>query len=155
MPERHDRQMQHQTQTLRSGYFDRSAYRKKRRTLLVLQTGVAGLRFNLDLETEEGRAVLASLTPGTELRLFRDPDNAYDPWAISVYSPDGLMLGYVSRYKNETIARLMDCGKAFKAYVDERSVPRPGETDSSPAALSKAPTEDLRLPFSIYLEECL
>lgn len=45
------------------------------------------------------------------------------------------MLGYVTRYKNETVARLMDCGKKFIAIVDE---PRESEKKMN---YSMAPTE--------------
>lgn len=56
----------------------------------------------------------------------------------------------MSRFKNETIARLMDCGKVFHAYVDE--LPPPPK-DATEARRTRAPTEDYRVPFSIYMEE--
>ena len=61
-----------------------------------------------------------AVTPGTELLLFREPENEYDEWAIAVYLTEEDKLGFVSRFKNETIARLMDAGKKFIGVVDER-----------------------------------
>ena len=61
---------------------------------------------------------------------------------------DDKKLGYVTRFKNETIARLMDCGKVFRAYVDEP--PEPPKNDSE-ARRTRTPAEDFTLPFSIYV----
>lgn len=104
----------------------------------------------MDDNSEEGRELLDSLTPGTELHLFRDPDNEHDQWAISVYTTDDQELGYVTRFKNETIARLMDYGKVFHAFVDEQpEAPK----DADEARRTRARTEDYRVPFSVYMEE--
>ena len=93
---------------------------------------------------------MESLTPGTELRFFRDPDNEHDKWAISVYTSDDRELGYVTRFKNETIARLMDHGKVFHAYVDEQ----PDEPeDFATLRRTRARTENYKLPFSIYMDD--
>ncbi len=62
--------------------------------------------------------LLESLVPGTELKLKREPENKHDRWAIAIYTNEGLQLGYVARYKNEAIARLMDSGYVFSAYVE-------------------------------------
>lgn len=145
-----EKQIQQQGQPLRSGFFDKEAFRKKSRSILVLKTGVAGLRFHVDENSDEGRKLLEALTPGTELQLFRDTDNEHDQWAISVYTSDDKELGYVTRFKNETIARLMDCGKVFHAYVDEPPEPPKNATEFRRTRTS---TEDYRIPFSIYMEE--
>lgn len=142
-------QMQQQGQSLRTGFFDRDAFQRKARTILVLKTAVAGMYFLLDSQVD-GQEILKSLTPGTELRLFRDTNNEHDKWAISVYTPDDREIGYVSRFKNETIARLMDYGKVFHAYVDE--LPPPPK-DATEARRTRAVTEDYRVSFSIYMEE--
>lgn len=62
------------------------------------------------------------LAPGTEPMLFREPENEQDEWAIAVYLTEKDKIGYLSRYKNETIARLMDVGKKFVAVVEEKEV---------------------------------
>lgn len=145
-----EHQLQAQEQPIRSGYFDRDAFRQQARMLLVLKTAVAGLNYRVDPKKKKDRALLQKLTPGTELKIFRDPDNEHDRWAISVYTSDDRELGYVTRFKNETIARLMDLGKVFHAYVDEPPAPPRDETE---ARRTRAWTEDYRLPFSVYMED--
>ena len=83
----------------------------------VLETAIAGMHFHVEDEQEEEN--IENLVPGTELELYREPDNAYDEWAVAVYYGEEDLLGYITRYKNETIARLMDAGKKFIAVVDE------------------------------------
>lgn len=139
-----------QSQPLRSGYFSRDPFHEKRNSLLVLKTAVAGLHFHVDKASEEDRKMLEALTPGTELHLFRDPDNIHDQWAISVYTSEDRELGYITRFKNETIARLMDLGKVFHAYVDE---PPPPPKDADEARRTRTDTEDYRLPFSVYMDD--
>lgn len=145
-----DHPMQEQALGLRSGFFDQDAFRQKERSILVLKTAVAGMQFYVDDSSDEGRALLDSLSPGTELHLFRDTDNEHDEWAISVCTSDDRELGYVTRYKNETIARLMDCGKVFHAYVDEPPEP---PKDAAEERRTRAVTENYRLPFSIYMDD--
>ena len=145
-----DHAIEQQNRPMRSGFFDRDAFRQKSRSVLVLKTAVAGLHFHVDENSEEGRRLLESLTPGTVLRLFRDIGNEHDRWAISVYTMEDKELGYVTRFKNETIARLMDHGKEFHAYVDEPPEP---PRDAAEARRTRAATENYRLPFSVYMEE--
>ncbi|MGN1419464.1 MAG: HIRAN domain-containing protein [Acutalibacteraceae bacterium] len=145
-----DVQLQQQGRPIRSGFFDRNAFREKNRLILVLQTAIAGLRYYVDQNSDEGRKLMEEITPGTELNLFRDPDNEHDKWAILVCTTDNKELGYVTRFKNETIARLMDYGKVFHAYVDE---PPQLSKDEAEAQQIKTPTEDFNLPFSVYMED--
>lgn len=135
---------------LLAGYFDSSIFQKKARQLLILQTGVAGMQYCLDLDSEEGSALLERLTPGTELRLYREPENEHDTWAVAVYTADEQKIGYISRFKVETVARLMDYGKKLTAIVDE---PPPEPKDEVERRRTRAWTENYRLPFSVYLEE--
>ncbi len=115
---------------------------------LVLRTAIAGIEHRLDPESEEGKAILASLGPGTELVLRREPENRWDPWAVAVETLDGRALGYLTRYKNETVARMMDHGHRFEAWVEE-----PGEEEGNAAGETGAPTEDYILPFSVWMTE--
>lgn len=50
---------------------------------------VAGWRYY------NGETVIAELTPATPLRLQLEPENVYDPSAIRIMSPSGVLLGYV------------------------------------------------------------
>jgi hypothetical protein len=145
-----DKQTQSQGSAIRSGYFDREAFKEKQKPILVLKTAVAGLRYHFNFDSDIDTDFIESLEPGTELKLYRDPDNEHDEWAISVYTTDDIELGYVARYKNETIARLMDHGKVFTAYVDE-ALPEP--KDRNDARRTVVPGEDRRLPFSVYMYE--
>ena len=117
--------------------------------MLVLETGIAGVHFHLPDDPKEREALLDKLAPGTEVRLVRDTDNIHDKYAISVYTMDGLMVGYISRFKNETIARLMDYGRRFVAYMEEEP-PEPLTADEY--RRTRAPTENYRFPCSIYME---
>lgn len=127
-----------------AGFFKPDVFKKKEIQIKVLETAVAGMGFHVeDIEEEEN---LQELVPGTELKLYREPDNEYDEWAIAVYYGEDDLLGYVTRYKNEPIARLMDCGKKFIAIVDEpRTIKQQGRNRT-------APTER-GVPISIYLVE--
>ena len=136
-------------QTIRSGYFDRNAFKRRSGELLVLKTGIAGLQFSEYSAEHSKKELEAELTPGTELFLFRDADNPADEWAIAVYTSEDQKLGYVTRFKNETIARLMDHGKVFHAYIDE---PEKQKKSDDPRK-KYAPTENFAVPFSVYMED--
>ncbi len=112
---------------------------------LVLWTAIAGIQFHVDLDSRAGRKLLRSLTPGTELVLRREPENAYDPWAVAVDTADGRMLGYITRFKNETLARMMDHGHHFEARVEHMSA----EEIEKMKTLRTA-TEQFLLPFSVW-----
>lgn len=140
-------------QSLRGRMYQRDDSRPKEQRILVLKTGIAGLQFNV--ENEEEQAALNAITPGTELMLFREPDNEHDEWAIAVHLTETDKLGFISRFKNETIARLMDAGKKFIGVVDD-----PEADDTAKEIVEKelrrnrrAPTENMALPISVFLIE--
>lgn len=148
-----DKMAQEAPQFLRGRMYQQDSARPKQQRILVLKTGVAGLQFNI--ENEEERSVLESVAPGTELLLYREPENEYDKWAIAVHLTEEDKLGFITRFKNETIARLMDEGKRFIGVVDDP------ETDEEAGAIvweerrrnRRAPTENMALPFSVYMVE--
>ncbi|MDO4619495.1 MAG: HIRAN domain-containing protein [Lachnospiraceae bacterium] len=137
-------------QSMRGGYYRPDAFVQKKRLLLILKTGVAGVFATLGPLGEEGEAILDALTPGTELKLYRDVGNEHDVWAVSVHTTDGRKVGYLTRFKNETVARLLDYGKTITAQVDE---PVPEPEDETERRRTRAYTEDYRLPISVYMEE--
>lgn len=148
-----NKQAQEAPQSLRGRMYQRDSSKPKEQRILVLQTGIAGLQFHI--ENEEERAALNAITPGTELMLFREPENKHDEWAIAVHLTEDDKLGFISRFKNETIARLMDAGKKFIGVVDD-----PKEDAAAKEIVEKeqrrnrrAPTENMALPLSIYLIE--
>jgi len=122
--------------------------RKKRPVWkLVLWTGVAGIQYHVDVNSPEGKALLGSLKPGTELKLVREPKNSYDRWAIAVYTRNDIHLGYMTRYKNETIARLMDEGYTFHAIVESRK-----KTNYRVPEEQRTFTENYTIPYSVWME---
>ena len=55
------------------------------------------------------------LKVGTTLRLERDKENRFDPYAVMVVydkDDDEYLLGYIPRGENETIANLLEMGWA-------------------------------------------
>ena len=147
-----DKLQQEAPQPFRGRMYQRDNSRPKEQRILVLKTGIAGLQFNIENEAEQ--EALNAITPGTELLLFREPENEYDEWAVAVYLTEDDKLGFVSRFKNETIARLMDAGKKFVGVVDDPEVdPAAKKIVEEHRRSHRAPTENMALPFSIYLIE--
>ena len=138
----------HEDETLQVGYFNPKAFEKHKKSICVLKTAIAGLRYHINEETIEGNCTLEDLQPGTELFLFREPENTWDEWAIAVYTSADEKIGYVTRFKNETIARLMDCGKVFHAYVDKYD-----DAVIKERINQLTSTEDYTLPFSVYMDD--
>lgn len=140
-------------QSFRGRMYQRDNARPKEQRILVLKTGIAGLQFNIENEAEQ--EALNAITPGTELMLFREPENEHDEWAIAVHLTEEDKLGFISRFKNETIARLMDAGKKFIGVVDDPEVDSVAKeiVEKELRRSRRAPTENMALPFSIYLVE--
>lgn len=83
----------------------------------ILKTGFYDVGRYLSIETPEEIQYFERLAkPGTELILERDyGDVEAKPWLIRVLFPfDHRLLGYVTYYKSETAARLMDEGMKVK-----------------------------------------
>lgn len=140
-------------QSFRGRMYQRNNAHPKEHRILVLKTGIAGLQFYTESEAEQ--EALNAITPGTELMLFREPENEYDEWAVAVYLTEEDKLGFISRFKNETIARMMDAGKKFIGIVDdlEASYGAKKIEEEGPCRNPCAPTENMALPFSVYLIE--
>lgn len=140
-------------QSFRGRMYQRDTSKPKEQRILVLQTGIAGLQFHI--KNEEEQAALNAITPGTELMLFREPENEHDEWAIAVHLTEDDKLGFISRFKNETIARLMDAGKKFIGVVDDPEVDSVAKeiVEKELRRSRRAPTENMAVPFSIYLIE--
>lgn len=150
-----NKQMQTQSSHLRGRMFRQDSAKPKEKRILVLKTGIAGAYFHI--ENEDERIALESIEPGTELMLYREPENEYDEWAVAVYLNEEDKLGFISRFKNETIARLMDAGKKFIAVTDE-PVEMTEENfidyKGGKPGQKYAPTEGVSdLAFSVYLVE--
>ena len=81
------------------------------REIFVLNEFVAGTTYCENLED-----VIDQVTPGTVLKLRRDPGNEVDEFAIGIYIGT-TRIGWVPMKENLVIARLMDAGKAFTCKV--------------------------------------
>ena len=57
------------------------------------------------------------ISVGDPLELGREPQNPYDPNAVSVRWR-GKMLGYLPRRENKAVAAAMDRGESIKAFVE-------------------------------------
>ena len=174
-----------QSGNLSAGYFKPDAIRKTAGEILVLDTCIAGFWIHCPQGTPETKAILEKLKPGTEVKLYRDPDNIHDKWAIAVYiegkglkapkkdpkyyewnpgksdgaphinvEPDSkneIEIGFLPRYKNQTVARLMDLGRQFNAYIAE---PVEYPEDSDEFRRNYSPTEHSdQPPLEIYMVE--
>ena len=115
--------------------------------ILVLMTGIAGINHHVHIETDEGKLLMSKLIPGVELKLVREPDNAYDRWAVALFYEDR-KVGYLTRFKNETIARLMDSGFIFKAVIENVSI-----AELKVLVRNRADTEDYILPLSVWMNK--
>ena len=143
-----DKLMQEASRPLRARMFNRDSSKPKEKRILVLKTGIAGMQYYI--ENDEERKAIDEITPGTELILYREPDNVHDELAIAVYLTENDKLGFITRFKNETIARLMDAGKKFVAVVDDQ------ENDQEAAEIvnkrsGRTGTENMAVPFSVYM----
>lgn len=144
-----NKQTQEAAALFRGRMYRRDDAKPRERRILVLKTGLAGMQFHI--RNDEEKAALDAIRPGDELMLFREPENEYDEWAIAIYLTEDDQIGFMTRFKNETIARLMDAGKKFVAVVDD---PAELEEDTSEHRRARqAYTENMGLPFSVYLIE--
>ena len=73
---------------------------------------IVGMRF-------QGAAddLVKDLEPGCKVTLLREPDNAYDEWAVMALDDKGRKLGYIPRKDNRIISGLMDAGKQFYGII--------------------------------------
>lgn len=142
-------------QFFRGKMYQQDNAKPKEQRILVLKTGIAGIQFHIASEEEE--SALDNLSPGTELLLYREPENEYDEWAIAVHLTEEDKLGFITRFKNETIARLMDSGKRFLAVVDDPNTDEEARRilEKEERRSRRAPTENMAVPISVFLvEEC-
>lgn len=146
-----DKLAQAAPQSFRGRMFKQDTAKPKEKRILALKTGLAGAQFNI--KSEEEREALNNIQSGTELLLYREPDNKYDEWAIAVYLNEDDKIGFMSRFKNETIARLMDAGKKFIGVADDPAEQEEEDILSGKHRSRRAPTENMAIPFSVYLIE--
>ncbi len=79
---------------------------------IEFRTYVVGLQYENRLE------YLSQVNEGDELKLVREPDNAFDPYAMAVYTNAGQKLGYIRSSKAFVLSTLYDEGWQFSCYVE-------------------------------------
>lgn len=66
----------------------------------------------------EDAVLAASLTPGTRIRLVREPENEFDANAIALYATRGdAPVGYVNKQNAARIAKILDSGGELVAIT--------------------------------------
>lgn len=85
-----------------------------KRVCLIPSAHVAGTTHVSGIE-----AVAEELCEGDVLTLEREPDNAFDCWAIRAFDARGNRVGFIPRAVNEIPARLMDAGFRVFAQVTD------------------------------------
>ena len=83
-------------------------------------------------------AFVATLNPGVEATLVREPNNPFDPLAVAVWI-DGVHVGYIPKAQNKALAAFIDqTGTDFAVppmALDEIAQPRRG----IPAVFRRSP----------------
>lgn len=74
-------------------------------TTYTFQSASVGAQFR----PSEAKDLIRSLTIGDEVQLEREPDNAYDEWAIKVLK-DGVHIGYIEAPVAKDWAGFLDDG---------------------------------------------
>lgn len=131
-----------QESQFRVGFFQTNPFEQKKQLIKLLETRLAGIYYRYeDSELDEFKE---QYPIDAELKLVREVDNEHDEFAVQVFGKNDELLGYISKYKNETIARLMDAGKKLVIIVlDDSNL----EKD-----IRFAPTEQ-GLYVAVFMEE--
>lgn len=116
--------------TLDNGMPNIRLVRKRGQLVMVVPKGMVNFRSRalprMDIYAFRARGVThyeeavmaASLSPGTKLRLVREPTNEFDTNAIAIYSDRGVgPLGYVNRQNAARLAKALDAGQSFAAIT--------------------------------------
>ncbi len=111
--------------------------------IFLLETHIAGLRY-YDIKNLSMPLQLAYT-----LMLRREPDNVHDELAIVVLTVTAQKLGYLPKFRNPVLARLMDAGKSLVAEVAQLKAG--DNTASAYARKATDPTAivDVRLRISL------
>jgi hypothetical protein len=76
------------------------------------KTYVVGLRYENRLQ------ILSQVSKGDELRLVREPDNIFDPYAMAVHTQADHKLGFIRSSKAFVLSTLFDEGWRFRCCVE-------------------------------------
>lgn len=80
----------------------------------LLETNDAALDYYVGLFWELERETRI----GARLRLVREPQNPFDPFAVALFDAKNRKLGYIPRNENKVVAQLLDAQKNLWAQID-------------------------------------
>ena len=84
--------------------------------IFLIHTHIAGTAYVYDED------IFNELNNEDRLYLYRETDNIHDERAILVSTNDNHKLGYIPRYDNKILSRLMDAGKSLYAIISDISM---------------------------------
>ena len=84
--------------------------------VLIAKTAVAGVKFY------KGKNEMGRLTPGRRVALVRERRNRYDKWAVEVYAPGWVKIGYVPRFAARMVAGELDRGAPVVAKITSADI---------------------------------
>lgn len=136
-------QGEQETKVLTGAFFKPNAFTQKKEKIKILETCIVNVLFEYE-DDAEVYEFYQKFPPGTELFLYHEIDNEYDQWAVEIESDQKEKIGYITAFKNEAIARLLDAGKKINAVVLEESE---RENKEYTAFTEKG------LPIAVYMED--
>ena len=111
--------------------------------IFLLETHIAGLHY-YDIKNLSTPLQLADA-----LLLRREPDNANDELAIVILTVSAQKLGYLPKFRNQVLARLMDAGKSMVAEVTQLKAADNTASTYAPKSIDPTTIIDVRLRISL------
>ncbi|MEI6335253.1 MAG: HIRAN domain-containing protein [Methylococcaceae bacterium] len=111
--------------------------------IFLLETHIAGLRY-YDIKN-----LSTPLQLTDALLLRREPDNVHDDLAIVVLTVTAQKLGYLPKFRNPVLARLMDAGKSLVAEVAQLKAGDNAATAYAHKSTDPTAIIDVRLRISL------
>jgi hypothetical protein len=90
-----------------------------------------------------------SLQLADALLLRREPDNVNDELAIVILTVSAQKLGYLPKFRNQVLARLMDAGKSMVAEVTQLKAADNTASAYAPKSIDPTTIIDVRLRISL------
>jgi hypothetical protein len=111
--------------------------------IFLLETHIAGLHY-YDIKNHS-----TSLQLADALLLRREPDNVNDELAIVILTVSAQKLGYLPKFRNQVLARLMDAGKSMVAEVTQLKAADNTASAYAPKSIDPTTIIDVRLRISL------
>jgi hypothetical protein len=111
--------------------------------IFLLETHIAGLRY-YDIKN-----LSTPLQLTDALLLRREPNNVHDELAIVILTVTAQKLGYLPKFRNPVLARLMDAGKSLVAEVAQLKAGDNTATAYAHKSIDPTAIVDVRLRISL------